>query len=374
MKHVNKIFILLLLLFFAPPAQGEDKTVTAQGSSDISVEDAVRQAQRQAVEEAVGIFIQTETEVENFVLQKDKIFSRTKGYIKRFDLLSETKVNGVYEVSIQATVSLDEIKDDLLAMKILLESMERPKLMILIEEEYKGMDNIGMQIAGTELSARLLDQGFELVDKAQIESIQHQEKKRQALLGNNEAAASLGLSFGCQYVVVGKAVVQDTGEPVPGTGLRSIQAGLQFKLIQTQTGSVLGSMVKNSVTAHINPMVGATKALQDVTQKAVDEYLLEAITTSFQDFLNNGTPLKLHITGVDSFQLYREVSKEVEFVPGIVSVKKEGWSKGGGLLMLDLRYKGISEELAAQLDTLPVGDNTLEVVDFGPERVNCIIK
>jgi hypothetical protein len=251
---------------------------------------------------------------------------------------------------------------------------QRPKLMILVEEEYKNMENLGMHIAATEMSEKLLAEGFALVDKAQVESIKIHEIDRQTLFNNIEAAASIGLAFGCQYVIMGKAVVQDSGDAFPGSDLRSIQASMQLQVIQTQTGLVLGSVVKNSVAAHINPLTGATKALQEVAQKATDEYLLEKITNSFQEFLNNGAPLKLHITGVDTFQIYKAVSKSVEFVPGIVSSKKEGWSKASGLLMLDLLYKGTSEKLATQLDNLPAGDSSLEVVDFGPERVNCTVK
>lgn len=267
-------------------------------------------------------------------------------------------------------ISIQVYADD----EILLEDIARPKLMILIEEEYQGMDNIGMQIAHSELSSKLLAKGFPLVDKAQVESIQIHEMDRQALFNNIEAAASLGLTFGCQYVVMGKAVVQDSGEAYPGSGLRSIQASMQLKVIQTQTGLVLGSVVKNSVTAHINPLTGATKALQDVAQKATDEYLVDTITNSFNDFLNNGSPFKLHITGVDTFAVFKAVSKSVESVPGIVSSEKEGWSKAGGLLMLDLLFKGTSEELATQLDNLQAGSNKLEVIDLGPERVNCTVK
>jgi hypothetical protein len=61
-------------------------------------------------------------------------------------------------------------------------------------------------------------------------------------------------------------------------------------------------------------------------------------------------------------------------VDKIVSSKKEVWNKTGGLLVLDLRFKGTSEELAELLDGLNVGKNSLEVVDFAPDRVECNLK
>ena len=368
------IVILAILVVCTTGAIASEKTVEVEGSSFLSREDAMRQAQRSAVELAVGVFIQSKTEVENFAIKKDRILSRTQGYITRFTILGEEKAEGLYTVRLSATVSMDKIKNDLLAMEILLDSMERPRLMILIKEEYIGMDNMGMCLAETEMSSLLAAKGFDLVDSAQIEKIKSLDQSRQALAGNIAAAKRQGLDFGSQYVIVGKALVQDIGEAYPGSGLKSLQASLQLKVIQTQTGLLLGSILKNGISVHISPLTGAGKALQIAAQKAVDEYLVDTITNSFQDFLNNGAPLKLHITGVTSFQKYKLVTSNIELIEKVVSSKKEGWNKTGGLLMLSLRFKGTSEELAGLMDGLSFGKNNLEVVDFEPDRVDCNLK
>ena len=362
---------MFLAFAFSSGAGAEEKAVEVEGISSSSRKDAIRQAQRLAVEEAVGVFVHSETEIENFQLKSDRIFSRTQGYITRFDVLEEGKEGDLYKVRINAAVSLDKIKDDLIAMKILLEGMERPKIMILVDEDYKSMDNLGMNIAGTEISALLVAKGFDLVDNAQIEEVKNLDQARQALAGDKAAARSLGLRFNAQYVIVGKAVAQDAGEAYAGSGLRSIHAGLELRIIHTQTGSVLGSVVKNGVAAHISPLTGATKALRETIQKAADEYLVDTITNSFQDFLNNGAPLKLYITGVKLFRDYKRVASNIQTLDRVVSSKKEGWNKAGGMLVLDLRFKGTSEELAELLDGSKVGTKTLEVVDFAPERVEC---
>lgn len=373
-RAISLLFTLVMLLSFTTGATARDKVVNTEGSSSLSRGDAIRQAQRSAVEEAVGVFIRSKTEIENFILKKDIIYARTQGYITRFTVLTEGKDGDIFKVRIRATVSLDKIKDDLLAMKILLESMERPKVMVLIEEDYKNMDNMGMEITGTEISRLLGDKGFDLVDKAMLEAVKNRDQARQALAGNTAAGRILGLQLGAQYVVLGKAVAQDAGEAYPGCGLKSLQASLQLKLIQSQTGLVLGSVVKNGVAAHISPLTGATMALKKTAKKTVDEFLVDTITKSFQDFLNNGAPLKLHVTGVKAFQQYKLIVSTIETTKRVVNAKKEGWNKAGGLLVLDLRFKGTSEELADLLDGRRLGNNSLEVVDFAPERVDCIFR
>jgi len=371
----NNLFltvICIVVFAWAMPASAAEKVVEIDGLSGISKEDAIRQAQRAAVEQAVGVFIHSQTEVENFEVKKDKIMARTQGYVTRFTVLkAEKSPDGAHTVRISAVISLDKIKDDLMAMKILLDSMERPKVMILVEEKYVGMHDLGMRLAETEISSLIGAKGFDLVDQAQLEQVKSLDQARQALAGNMAAAQSLGLNLGAQYVILGQATVQDAGEAFAGSGIKSLQAGLQLKILQTQSGLVLGSVVKNGVAAHVSPLTGATKALRLAVRKAVDEYVVDAITNSFQDYLNNGAPLKLHVTGVQTFKQYKIVSSAVDILDRVVSSKKDGWNKAGGILILDMRFKGTSEELAEMLDGMDIEGKQMEVVDFAPDRVDC---
>jgi len=366
--------VLAAVILSVTSLYAAERAVEAEGESVISRDDAIRQAQRSAVELSAGVFINSRTEVENFEVKKDRILARTQGYVTRFTVLkAETTPDG-HRVKIRAVISLDKIKDDLLAMKILLDSMERPKVVVLIGEKYVGMDDIGMRLAETEISSLLAAKGLDLVDQAQVEKIKSLDQARQALAGNMAAAQRLGLGLGAQYMILGEARVQDSGEAFPGTGLKSLQASMQLKILQIQTGLVLGSVVKNAVAAHVSPLTGATKALRVSAQKAVDEYLVDTITGSFQDYLNNGAPLKLQITGVGTFSMNRAVADTIAALDRVVSAKQDDWSKVGGLLALDLRFKGTSADLAEMLDGLDLEGRQLEVVDLGPDRVDCTLK
>ncbi len=370
-KNVRILVALWIGLMISSLAGAASEEVETVGESALSMADAIRQAQRAAVEEGVGVFIQSETEMENFILKKDKIFSRTEGYVTRFNILEQKRVGDLFQVRIRATVSLDKIKDDLIAMKILLESMERPKLMVLVEEFHGDLDNLDMGMAAAEISGLLIEKGFEVVDRSQLRQASALSQARQALAGDVNAAKNLGLQFDSQYVVVGKAVVRDAGEAYAGSGFRSLHASLQLKVVQSQTGLILGSTVKNGVAAHVSVVAGASEALKKASRKVVNEYLVDAVTHSFQSFLNNGVPLKLHITGVTSFREYKKVNTSVGSIHEVVSSKKEGWNKAGAILLLDLRFKGTSEDLAEILDGRKIGEKELEVTDFAPERVDC---
>lgn len=252
--------------------------------------------------------------------------------------------------------------------------MGSARLMILVEEQYLGMESADMQIAAAELANRMLAHGFTLVDKKQVEAVQMREIDRQTLRGNIDAVANLGLRFGCQYVIVGKAVAKDEGEVYEGSGLRSIHASLQLQLVQTETAIVLGSVVKSGVAAHINQSTGATKALQDASRKAAEEYLYDEIASSFERHKSQGAPFNLSISGVNTFLLSKKVHEKINTLSGIVSNTKERWNGNDGILILNLKFKGNSDQLATALDGVQIGNSTLEVIDLAQDRVDCRLR
>jgi hypothetical protein len=232
-----------------------------------------------------------------------------------------------------------------------------------------------MAIAQTELASLFSGKGYTLVDQEQLQQIQVQEETKLAMEGNIEAAQRVALRFGAQYAIVGKSVAQDIGEALPGTGLRSLNANIQLKIIQTQSGLMLGSVVKNAVAAHISPTTGAATALKKAADAAFTDYLYGTINKSFSAYVNNGRPIKLQINGVDSFKVYKGVAGAIEAVEGITSSRKDGWNKAGGDLNLLVHFKGNGEELAFKLDGIALPENlTLEVVDLSADSVTCNVK
>ena len=373
-KRCPAILLLVALAAYANIAYAEVKLVEAQGLSSFSHDDAVKNAQRSAVEQAVGVFIHTESEIENYQLKKDRIFSHTEGYIKRYEILKAERVGQQCRALISASVSMDEIKDDLIAMKILLENLERPTLVVLIGRNESDTAGNAPLVAETEITRLLTDKGFEIVDQGQVEKANAQEKARQALSGNDAAAKQLGLRFDSQYVVLGRATVNDAGEAFPGTGLHSMQANLQIKVIQTQTGAVLGSISENAVAAHTSALTGGNLAVQKVARKAVENYLVTAITRSFQGYLSDGSTIEVSISGLRTFRDYQQTIDMLEALPQVVSNKKEGWNKQGQLGSFNVKFKGTAQNLAEVIDGRQLGGRVFEVTDVGSERVDFLLK
>ena len=140
-----KRYVLILImcgLFTLPvlsPAHAQ-KIVQAQGTASIQQDfvaiardRAIEDAQRLAVEQAVGVMISNETLVENYQVISDKILQQSKGYIQSYDVLSDQREGNIYKVTIQAVVSTGQIKNDLEAIRLIIARKSKPRLMMLFD-------------------------------------------------------------------------------------------------------------------------------------------------------------------------------------------------------------------------------------------------
>ena len=127
-------FTLIFLAIFAglafnspllakSPGQAETIIVTAEGLVDpnadaykkdkgLMIDDLRRDAQRQAIEKAVGVYVESSTLVENYLLIEDKVLSRSKGLIKHILDQSSPRLgeDGLMHMQIKAEVFIAEVK------------------------------------------------------------------------------------------------------------------------------------------------------------------------------------------------------------------------------------------------------------------------
>jgi hypothetical protein len=250
-----------------------------------------------------------------------------------------------------------------------------PKLMVLVQEDCVNCPVKGMDMAENELLARLSALGYPLVDKARLEAANQQAQTRLALSGDNAAAKQLGAMFGAQYVLVGKAAIQDAGEVMAGTGMRSIQTNIQLKIVSAQTGQIVGSTVQSAAAAHVSALNGAQKALAQASRAAIDGYVAPTLTSVALKAATEGGVLRLFATGVNDMSAYGALLSALQKTPRVSEVATDRWNKQSGLVVLDVRFGGTGEDLAVAVDNTPLsGKRRIFVQDFGPEQVDVRIK
>ena len=84
-------------------ADGELVTVQGRGVG-ATKEAALKDAYRDAIERAVGLYVDAEQVVKNDEQVNDQILTQSNAYIKKYDVVKESEVDGLFTVRILATV------------------------------------------------------------------------------------------------------------------------------------------------------------------------------------------------------------------------------------------------------------------------------
>ena len=151
---------------------------------------AVEQAKRDAVEQGLGAYMTSTTTVTATSIE-DNIYSKAQGLLKHLRLLKRVKgPDGNFEVTIEAEVTdmIDQVMADEAAFQTLLNSMNRPRIIFLMNEENL-IDKTATNFAETKLLSMFYEKGFDVVDKPISTSAQGDQDYSKALQGNVAAAA-----------------------------------------------------------------------------------------------------------------------------------------------------------------------------------------
>ena len=97
---------------------GKIKTVVVEGVGDSS-ENAVKDAQRNAVNQVVGVLIDSKVMVKNDKLIEDKILTLSNGFVKTSKVLSQNKSGKLFKVKIEAVVEVTGIEKILKKEKLM---------------------------------------------------------------------------------------------------------------------------------------------------------------------------------------------------------------------------------------------------------------
>ncbi|MDO9287548.1 MAG: flagellar assembly protein T N-terminal domain-containing protein, partial [Thermodesulfovibrionales bacterium] len=89
------IFISSGLLYAskAEYVEAEGYALITGDRKDIARESALNNAFRRAVEQAIGVLVESETMVRNFELLNDRVYSKSAGYVKKYSITGE-KIEG----------------------------------------------------------------------------------------------------------------------------------------------------------------------------------------------------------------------------------------------------------------------------------------
>ena len=367
---INIVLIPAMVLLMAVAAYSADRegdiTVEAKGFGGSKTE-ALLAAKREAVSSGIGTILISETEVENFTLKKDVVLTRTIGAVRSYKVLDEKKEGDSFHTSISAVVSLADIKEDLGALKILLESMDKPRMMVLIRED-------NGNAAETAILDFLNEKEFDLVDAAAVAALMQKDESliRKATEGDAVAAAQLGAANGAEFVIVGQVVKSTAAnELLASSGMISGQANITARVVNCSNARIIASKTARGAAPHISADGARERASENAARKLMDRELFEKIVAAFRDMVNNGMTLVVTVNNVGDYKTQKAVQNFINDLD-VSSVSKRSF--GNGKLLLSVVFRGNADVFAEAVDGREVMGRKMTVTTIAASQVGISLR
>ena len=265
--------------------------------------EAVNDALRKAVEEGAGTFIYSQSEVEDFALVRDTVLARAAGFVHSHEVLtSEEQIDGSWEVRIQAVVSVQGIEDTWGVVQNLLTQMGRPKIMVAITESIDGEDQTDSTVQ-TRIESLLLESGFRLVNRDQLEAIEQQDVAAAVAANNPAAIQAIAQRYGAQLFITGSttAALGEQNRPYDAVQINRYGADGDIKCYRSDTAELMSSRNGRIEAVDRVARLAAKKALEQLGED-LGPVVQQDILYYWQDTLQGRGGARLLVEGLDFTQ------------------------------------------------------------------------
>ncbi len=381
LRLVSGLLLGLMVLAVAGWAWAQEvRQVQAEGvaaiqsGAAVARDQAVEDALRRAVEQAVGVLVMAETVVRNRELLADKIYTQAKGYVQGYKIVSERQDGGLYRVAILADVSLEPLRNDLAAIRLLIQRAGKPRVLFLVEEEITHSYGPGVwayswsgaSVTENVLQRRFRDQGFPVVEarSAGLDAA----TARSAHNGDVRALQRVSQMTQAEVVVVGNARAQG-GSPIAGSSLRAVLADMTARAVRADTGELLATARASSSAPHVEVSAGAHEAFEKGGDEMASQ-LIARVLDQWAKETSGSRSIQLLLSGVRSFDQLQSVLAHLrDKVRGVSQVYRRSFDQARGQALIDVDFRGDAQGLADSLHGTAIGRSRLSIVSATPNRL-----
>jgi len=347
LKRIGALSIAMAILLGSfHPVYALTLTVTGEavvqnGDESAAKEEAIVAAFRKAVEEGIGTIVASNTLIENYQVISDKIFTKARGYVKNYKILNGYVVGGRYKVEMSVEVSEQNIQDDLIALNILQQAKDNPRIMIIISEEHLGR-RVPVPTSEIQMIKRFIEKDFKVVDQEQSKKIRESDQMKAILQGDVSAAAQIGMEYGAEVIIVGQAFSESAADIY---SMKSCRATIAVRVIRCDTADILAADEANGSGADIADAVAGKKALSAAAGK-LSETIIGQIVKKWSAEVIGGESVQLTVNGI-SFSQLKVLKKYLLNKARIKEVHQRSFQAGSA--KLDLDTKNNAQSLADKL-------------------------
>lgn len=362
--------IFFSLCLFSGVAFARPVSVSGAG---LTITEAENDALRNAVEQAVGVLVDSETLVRNHVLLHDEIYTKSRGFITNYVVTERRETANGWQVSIDAEVDDNPnapLMTELTRLGIIDVKLRNPKIAVYIPE-YHIQSRIPDPAGETAVIHALVSAGFSNVIAAKPEVVASRASNRTGRLLSQmtiEDIKSVARFLEADILVIGEAFsdgVGDIGTYLPGrqqTRMQSCRARVEAKMYIAATGQIIAADGKYASGADISEAVASKKALAAAGQQMGDFMAKELIQLG----AGNRQGLELIVDGRD-FTEIQQVQAALGQIRGANDVQLAGYEAGQGRFAL--QYSGSPEKLFRELQSICSLRLSLETASYNTMKI-----
>ena len=370
------LFGIFFLLSLALSAQ-DTRMISAEGVASVGADPAaardkaIEDALRRAVEQAVGTMVESETTVENYQLLSDRIYSHSSGYVKHYEVTSETRDGGLVRVKISAEVDSGDLNNDLSAIGLLQKRMKYPRVMVMIaEDNVLGADywqtySVSTSQSEAQIAAKLKAKGFNVVDPMDLRRQVSADEARSAWSGQYDVAGRMGTRVGAEIVIIGQAVSTRAAGNIYGSDLLSVSSSINARAVKSGTGEVIAQGTGQGTAAHINAVAAMQQSLQKASDQLADQ-LISGILQTWQKETSGTRNLVVQIQDVSAGEL-EKIKTALERARGVTDVLVRNFSNG--LAEINIQAKTDAQDLSDAISKTKISGFRLVLLDSSADRL-----
>ncbi len=375
---MNIKMVGLVLMFFVFPisipslaaeatSETASATVVVYGESPVydnkiipARKNALEDAFRNAIRKVLGTLVTAESYTQNAVSIDDSIVTRAKGYVKTYDILEEQRNHDSILVKVKVSVSVMPVKNDLDSLRILIESMGNPRIVVLINEE--GQETIRDSFASQQIIKTFTTNGFTIVDLSSAETLSEKEIQNAFVEGDfrsllrNESQADIAM--------MGKGVIENVTD-LGMDGLIGCIVHLDIKVISAKTGKILTEKCLEANGMGANKASACKNAFSKAGEKICDP-LTDEITKIWGNSLLNGRDILLEVH-VDDYPRLRSFQRRISQLFGVKQVNQQYYKNGKACFLL--KFTGSSQTLADIISTTYFMDIQVKIIELSGDMV-----
>ncbi|MEC7641434.1 MAG: hypothetical protein VYC17_04680 [Nitrospinota bacterium] len=233
---------------------------------------AVTAAMREVVKAVLEEMLGTEVYEANLRLLRNTI-ARARRYVRgyRFIEAIDNSNEMIVEVHLEITLFTEVLRKKMRRLGILTGPGAEGTVVILIKEQSLALPGDAgfwdqTPFAESSLSQGLTGAGFMVVNRDSLQGLISEETALQAMNGDIETAADIGLKTGADIVIVGHAV----STKMPGQSaleMQTVQANMSLKVLSPLNSVIIAAKSDFAAAEGVDVMDGEKEAFQRVSKK-----------------------------------------------------------------------------------------------------------